>query len=56
MGVTEGGTAVITGAASGFGLEASRLAAARGMNVVMVDVEAAALEAAAALATRLGLV
>jgi NAD(P)-dependent dehydrogenase (short-subunit alcohol dehydrogenase family) len=43
-----GGTAVITGAASGFGLEASRIAAARGMAVVMADVQAAALDAAAA--------
>ncbi len=41
------GTAVITGAASGFGLEASRLAAGRGMNVVMADVQADALERAA---------
>jgi NAD(P)-dependent dehydrogenase (short-subunit alcohol dehydrogenase family) len=48
MGLGKGGTAVITGAASGFGLEASRLAASRGMNVVMVDVEAGALDAAAA--------
>jgi NAD(P)-dependent dehydrogenase (short-subunit alcohol dehydrogenase family) len=37
-------TAVITGAASGFGLEASRIAAARGMNVVMADVQQAALD------------
>ncbi|MDE2369104.1 MAG: SDR family oxidoreductase [Burkholderiales bacterium] len=40
-------TAVITGAASGFGLEASRIAARRGMNVVMADVDAAALQLAA---------
>jgi NAD(P)-dependent dehydrogenase (short-subunit alcohol dehydrogenase family) len=33
-----GRTAVITGAASGFGLEASRIAAREGMNVVMADV------------------
>jgi NAD(P)-dependent dehydrogenase (short-subunit alcohol dehydrogenase family) len=39
----QGGTAVITGAASGFGLEASRIAAQRGMNVVMADVQAEAL-------------
>jgi len=38
-----GRTAVITGAASGFGLEASRIAARRGMNVVMADVQADAL-------------
>ena len=43
----KGGTAVITGAASGFGFEASRIAAARGMNVVMADVQDAALQAAA---------
>ena len=43
-----GGTAVITGAASGFGLEASRIAARRGMNVVMADVQQDALDAAAA--------
>jgi len=39
-------TAVITGAASGFGLEASRIAAARGMNVVMADVQQEALDRA----------
>ncbi|MBI5722032.1 MAG: SDR family oxidoreductase [Burkholderiales bacterium] len=38
-----GGIAVITGAASGFGLQASRLAAQRGMKVVMADVQADAL-------------
>jgi NAD(P)-dependent dehydrogenase (short-subunit alcohol dehydrogenase family) len=43
-----GRTAVITGAASGFGLEASRIAAREGMNVVMADVQADALERAAA--------
>jgi NAD(P)-dependent dehydrogenase (short-subunit alcohol dehydrogenase family) len=42
-----GRTAVITGAASGFGLETSRLAARLGMNVVMADVQADALEVAA---------
>jgi NAD(P)-dependent dehydrogenase (short-subunit alcohol dehydrogenase family) len=42
-----GGTAVITGAASGFGLEASRIAAGRGMKIVMADVQMAALEKAA---------
>ncbi|RZJ08011.1 MAG: SDR family oxidoreductase [Rubrivivax sp.] len=41
-------TAVITGAASGFGLETARLAASRGMNLVLVDVQADALEKAAA--------
>ena len=43
-----GRTAVITGAASGFGLECSRLAAREGMNIVMADVQADALERAAA--------
>jgi NAD(P)-dependent dehydrogenase (short-subunit alcohol dehydrogenase family) len=38
-----GGVAVITGAASGFGLQASRLAAQRGMKVVMADVQEDAL-------------
>jgi NAD(P)-dependent dehydrogenase (short-subunit alcohol dehydrogenase family) len=46
-----GRTAVITGAASGFGLEFARLAAQEGMNVVMADVQAEALaQAAEALA------
>jgi NAD(P)-dependent dehydrogenase (short-subunit alcohol dehydrogenase family) len=40
------GTAVITGAASGFGLEASRIAARRGMAVVMADVQPDALDVA----------
>ena len=40
-------TAVITGAASGFGLEVARLAAARGMNLVLCDVQADALARAA---------
>jgi NAD(P)-dependent dehydrogenase (short-subunit alcohol dehydrogenase family) len=44
----QGGTALITGAASGFGLEASRIAAKRGMNVVMADVQQDALDVAAA--------
>jgi NAD(P)-dependent dehydrogenase (short-subunit alcohol dehydrogenase family) len=43
-----GGTAVITGAASGFGLESCRLAAGLGMNVVMADVQQDALDTAAA--------
>ena len=49
-----GGTAVITGAASGFGLEASRIAARRGMRVVMADVQADALDAAATEVRGLG--
>jgi NAD(P)-dependent dehydrogenase (short-subunit alcohol dehydrogenase family) len=39
----QGRTAVITGAASGFGLETSLLAARKGMNVVMADVMMEAL-------------
>ena len=46
MSILQGGTAVITGAASGFGLEASRIAARQGMNVVMADVQADALATA----------
>lgn len=41
------GIAVITGAASGFGLEAARIAARRGMRVVLADVQPDALELAA---------
>ncbi|MCV2369093.1 SDR family oxidoreductase [Roseateles oligotrophus] len=43
-----GKTAVITGAGSGFGLEVARLAAARGMNLVLCDVQVDALARAAA--------
>ena len=50
----KGGTAVITGAGSGFGLEASRIAARLGMNVVMADVQQDALDAAAAEIRSLG--
>lgn len=49
-----GRTAVITGAASGFGLEVSRIAAAKGMAVVMADVQQDALDRAAAEITALG--
>jgi NAD(P)-dependent dehydrogenase (short-subunit alcohol dehydrogenase family) len=42
----QGGIAVITGAASGFGLESSRIAARLGMKVVMADVQADALAVA----------
>ncbi len=49
-----GRTAVITGAGSGFGLELSRLLAREGMSLVMADVQAAALEAAAAEVRGLG--
>jgi NAD(P)-dependent dehydrogenase (short-subunit alcohol dehydrogenase family) len=44
----KGRTAVITGAASGFGLETSRIAAREGMKVVMADVQPDALDRAAA--------
>jgi NAD(P)-dependent dehydrogenase (short-subunit alcohol dehydrogenase family) len=50
----KGRTAVITGAASGFGLEASRIAAALGMNIVMADVQQDALDQAVAEITALG--
>jgi NAD(P)-dependent dehydrogenase (short-subunit alcohol dehydrogenase family) len=47
-------TAVITGAASGFGLEASRIAAREGMKVVMADVQQDALGKAVAEVRALG--
>ena len=50
----KGRTAVITGAGSGFGLEASRIAAGLGMNIVMADVQQDALDAAAAEIGALG--
>ncbi len=50
----KGRTAVITGAASGFGLEASRIAARHGMNLVMADVQQDALDVAVAEITGLG--
>ena len=50
----QGRTAVITGAASGFGLEASRIAARRGMNIVMADVQPDALELSASEIRGLG--
>ena len=50
----QGRTAVITGAASGFGLETSRLAAQLGMNVVMADVLEEPLSAAVAEIEALG--
>jgi NAD(P)-dependent dehydrogenase (short-subunit alcohol dehydrogenase family) len=49
-----GRTAVVTGAASGFGLEVSRIAAGLGMNVVMADVQQDALDAAGAEIGALG--
>jgi NAD(P)-dependent dehydrogenase (short-subunit alcohol dehydrogenase family) len=42
----QGGIAVITGAASGFGLQASRIAAGLNMRIVMADVQADALATA----------
>jgi NAD(P)-dependent dehydrogenase (short-subunit alcohol dehydrogenase family) len=47
-------TAVLTGAGSGFGLECARIAATRGMNVVMVDVQQDALDKAVAEITGMG--
>ncbi|KAI1691954.1 short chain dehydrogenase domain-containing protein [Ditylenchus destructor] len=44
----QGKTAVITGAGSGFGLEVARIAASRGMNLVLCDVQQDALDKAAA--------
>ena len=43
-----GKTAVLTGAGSGFGLECARIAAQRGMNLVLVDVQQDALDRAVA--------
>lgn len=54
MKTLQGRTAVITGAASGFGLELSRLAARAGMSVVMADVQQDALDRAAAEVQGLG--
>ena len=50
----KGKAAVITGAASGFGLELARLAAAEGMQVVLADIEAQALARAEAEISALG--
>ena len=44
----KGKTAVLTGAGSGFGLECARIAASRGMNLVLVDVQQEALDCASA--------
>jgi NAD(P)-dependent dehydrogenase (short-subunit alcohol dehydrogenase family) len=54
MTLQAGGIAVITGAASGFGFEASLLAARRGLKVVMADVQADALAVAQAQVEALG--
>jgi NAD(P)-dependent dehydrogenase (short-subunit alcohol dehydrogenase family) len=50
----EGKIAVLTGAGSGFGLECARLGARLGMRLVLVDVQADALEAAAAEVSAMG--
>jgi NAD(P)-dependent dehydrogenase (short-subunit alcohol dehydrogenase family) len=50
----QGRTAVITGAGSGFGLETARIAAREGMNLVLADVQAEALERATAEIGALG--
>ena len=50
----KGKTAVLTGAGSGFGLECARIAARRGMHVVLVDIQADALAAAEAEIKALG--
>jgi NAD(P)-dependent dehydrogenase (short-subunit alcohol dehydrogenase family) len=44
LNLQKGHTAVITGAGSGFGLELARLGAARGLNLVLTDVNANALD------------
>ena len=44
----KGRTAVITGAGSGFGLEVARIATSRGMQLVLLDVQQDALDAAQA--------
>lgn len=50
----KGRTAVITGAGSGLGLEACRIAAREGMNVVLAEVQGDALERASAEIAGLG--
>ena len=50
----ENKTAVLTGGASGFGLECARLAASYKMNVVLVDVQQDALDKAAAEISSMG--
>lgn len=48
IGDFKGKTAVLTGAASGFGLEVARIAAGLGMNLVLADVQQDALDQAVA--------
>ena len=50
----KGKTAVLTGAGSGFGLECARIGAQLGMNLVLVDVQQDALDAAASEMATLG--
>jgi NAD(P)-dependent dehydrogenase (short-subunit alcohol dehydrogenase family) len=50
----KGKTAVLTGAGSGFGLECARIGAKLGMNLVLVDVQQDALDAATAEIEALG--
>ena len=50
----QGKTAVLTGAGSGFGLECARIGARLGMRLVLVDVQQAALDRAAAELTAAG--
>lgn len=50
----KGKSAVITGAASGFGREFARVCAEAGMDLVLADVDEAGLDETAALAARLG--
>ena len=50
----KGKTAVLTGAGSGFGLECARIGARLGMNLVLVDVQQDALDAAACEMVALG--
>ncbi len=50
----QGRTAVLTGAASGFGLEVARIAATKGMAIVMADIEGDALDRAAAEIAAIG--
>jgi len=52
--IRPGQTVVITGAASGFGLELARLGAKQGLNLVITDVQQDALDAALAELTGMG--
>lgn len=54
MKTLQGRTAVLTGAASGFGLELARRCAGLGMKIVMADVQQDALDRAAAEVAELG--